>query len=164
MFLFESEENRASNDEFDEEAHDLDGFHTISIQPISSRNRFQRLWAIYLKACGLSARAFDAIHALSLTVSHKWAANAYGILSERAMQEVRKVIQKSPFLISHDNVNMPLHVFSQRLHNQNHFIQVSATTATCYVRHVRTKGAMFFKQVSPRDTSLPFPIKIHQTL
>ena len=84
------------------------------------RNRFQRLWAIYLKACGLSARAFDAIHALSLTVSHKWAANAYGILSERAMQEVHKVIQKSPFLISQDNVNIPLRVFSQRLHDQNH--------------------------------------------
>jgi hypothetical protein len=65
------------------------------------RNRFQKLWAIYLKACGLSARAFDAIHVLGLTMSHKWAANAYGVLSERAMQEVRKVIQKSPFLMSH---------------------------------------------------------------
>jgi hypothetical protein len=67
-------------------------------------NCLQKLWAIYLKACGLSARAFDAIHLLGLTMSHKWTANAYGILSECAiMQEVRKVIQKFPFLISHDN-------------------------------------------------------------
>ena len=95
------------------------------------RNHFQKLWAIYLKACGLNARAFDAIHVLGLTMSHKWAANAYGILSERAMQEVCKAIQKSPFLISHDNVNMPLRVFSQRLHNQNHFI--SATAATVWI-------------------------------
>ena len=64
-------------------------------------------------------------------MSHKWAANAYAILSERAMQEVRKVIQGSPFLISHDNVNMPLRVFSQRLHNQSHFI--SATAATVWI-------------------------------
>jgi hypothetical protein len=64
-------------------------------------------------------------------MSHKWAANAYSILSERAMQEVRKTIQKSPFLMSHDNVNMPLRVFSQRLHNQSHFI--SATAATVWI-------------------------------
>jgi hypothetical protein len=95
------------------------------------RNRFQKIWAIYVKACGLSTRAFDAIHALGLTMSHKWAANAYGILSEKAMQEVCKAIQENPWNISHDNVNVPVHVFSQRLYNQSQFI--SATAATVWI-------------------------------
>ncbi|KAF8153869.1 hypothetical protein B0H34DRAFT_753337 [Crassisporium funariophilum] len=95
------------------------------------RNRFQKIWAIYLKACGLSARAFDAIHALGLTMSHKWASNAYGILSDRSMQEARKAIREYPWNMSHDNVNIPLRVFSQRIHNQSHFI--SATAGTVWI-------------------------------
>ena len=64
-------------------------------------------------------------------MSHKWAANAYGHLSERAMQAARTAIQKSPWLISHDNVNVPLRVFSQRLNNQSHF--VSGCAASVYI-------------------------------
>jgi hypothetical protein len=92
------------------------------------RGRLTKLWSIYLKACGLSARAFDAVHALAITMSHKWAANAYGELSDRAMKEVRVAIQTSPWHISHDNVNIPLRVFSQRLHNKSHFISGCAAT------------------------------------
>ncbi|KAJ7256724.1 hypothetical protein C8J57DRAFT_1650115, partial [Mycena rebaudengoi] len=73
--------------------------------------RVPKLWAIYLKACGLSARAFDALHVLGITMSHKWTANAYGQLSDRAMQDVRAEIQKSPWSISHDNADFPLRVF-----------------------------------------------------
>lgn len=90
--------------------------------------RLPKLWAIYLKACGLSARAFDAIHALGVTMSHKWAANAYGTLSELKMKEVRLAIEKRPWTISHDNVNLPLRVFSQRLHNKSHFVSGCAAT------------------------------------
>ena len=41
-------------------------------------------------------------------MSHKWASDAYGILSEWAMQEAQKAIHKYPWHISHDNVNIPL--------------------------------------------------------
>ncbi|KAJ7259410.1 hypothetical protein C8J57DRAFT_1640173 [Mycena rebaudengoi] len=92
------------------------------------RGRLAKLWSIYLKACGLSARAFDALHALGILMSHKWTANAYGTLSARAMDEVRIVIQKFPWLISHNNMNVPLRVFSQRLNNQSHFISGCAYT------------------------------------
>ena len=68
------------------------------------RGRLPKLWAIYLKSCGLSARAFDAIHSLGITMSHKWAANAYGTLSELKMKEVQAVIHKKPWTISHDNL------------------------------------------------------------
>jgi len=92
------------------------------------RNRLAKLWAVYLKACGLSARAFDALHALGIVMSHKWTANAYGALSLQAMEEVRREVQWSPWIISHDNVNLPMRVFSQRLHNQSHFVSGCAGT------------------------------------
>jgi hypothetical protein len=114
-------------------------FHQVILNIISQcqytrshrRGRIAKVWSLYLKACGLSARAFDAIHSLGISMSHKWAANAYGHLSERAMQAARTAIQKSPWLISHDNVNVPLRVFSQRLNNQSHF--VSGCAASVYI-------------------------------
>ena len=61
-------------------------------------------------------------------MSHKWAATAYGLLSDHAMKDVQDAIQKSPWVIMHDNVNIPMHVFSQRLHNQSHFVSGCAAT------------------------------------
>ncbi|KAJ7863951.1 hypothetical protein B0H14DRAFT_2574605 [Mycena olivaceomarginata] len=84
--------------------------------------RVTKLWSIYLKACGLSARAFDTLHALGILMSHKWTANAYGTLSDCAIAEVRALIHLLPWIISHDNLNVALRVFSQRLNNQSHFI------------------------------------------
>ncbi|KAH9902527.1 hypothetical protein C8Q73DRAFT_741902 [Cubamyces lactineus] len=40
------------------------------------------VWSIYLKACGLSARSFDALHALGFTMSQKWSYNAYTTISK----------------------------------------------------------------------------------
>ncbi|KAF8325907.1 hypothetical protein F5887DRAFT_1065215 [Amanita rubescens] len=37
------------------------------------------------------------------------------------MDEVRQMVKSQPFFVSYDNVNVPLRVFSQRLHNQSHF-------------------------------------------
>ncbi|KAF8221362.1 hypothetical protein L208DRAFT_1533023 [Tricholoma matsutake] len=101
-------------------------------------NRLPKLWAIYLKACGLSARAFDAIHALGITMSHKWAADAYGTLSNLKMKEVQAAVQNKPWTILHDNVNLPLRVFSQRLHNQSHFVSGCAAT-----HHAKNCGQIF---------------------
>ncbi|KAJ6479073.1 hypothetical protein C8R45DRAFT_1156601 [Mycena sanguinolenta] len=92
------------------------------------RGRILKLWAVYLKACGLSARAFDALHAIGIVMSHKWTANSYVVLSARAMAEVQRLVHESPWNINHDNVDFPLRVFSQRLHNQTHFISGCAAT------------------------------------
>ncbi|KAJ7168074.1 hypothetical protein C8R43DRAFT_1121280 [Mycena crocata] len=86
------------------------------------RGRVAKLWSIYLKACGLSARAFDALHVLGILMSHKWTADAIGTLSDRAMKMVQKFIHIFPWIISHDNLNVALRVFSQRLNNQSHFV------------------------------------------
>ncbi|KAJ7159879.1 hypothetical protein C8R43DRAFT_1124238 [Mycena crocata] len=92
------------------------------------RGRVAKIWSIYLRACGLSARAFDALHALGIVMSHKWTANAVGTLSDRAMAMVQKLIHEYPWIVSHDNVNFPLRVYSQRLNNQSQFISGCAYT------------------------------------
>ena len=91
--------------------------------------RLAKAWAIYLKACGMSAHAFDAVHLLRLTMSHKWTAEAFRALSNSAMEEVRELVKTQPFFLSYDNVNIPLRVFSQWLHNQSHFQNGCAGTA-----------------------------------
>ncbi|KIJ15179.1 hypothetical protein PAXINDRAFT_12088 [Paxillus involutus ATCC 200175] len=92
------------------------------------RGKITKLWSVFLRSCGLSARAFDALHELGTVMSHKWAANAYGALSHHAMERARKAVQIFPWVITHDNVNIPMRVFSQRLHNQSHFISGCAAT------------------------------------
>lgn len=62
-------------------------------------------------------------------MSHKWTTNAYGILSDRAMADAQKDVLTKPFFLSHDNVNIPMRVFLQRLHNQSHFVSGCAATA-----------------------------------
>jgi hypothetical protein len=61
-------------------------------------------------------------------MSHKWTANAIGTLSDRSMQAIQTLIHEFPWLVSRDNVNLPLRVFSQRLNNQSHFISGCAYT------------------------------------
>src|SRR6202046_369368 len=84
-------------------------------------SRFQKLFAIYLKFQGLLEKGFDTLHALALTMSHKWTGNAVGRISKWAMEEVVELMQLFPWLISHDNVQIPFRVFSQWLDNQGEF-------------------------------------------
>nr|VWP00644.1 Putative transcriptional regulator containing an aminotransferase domain [Ganoderma boninense] len=86
------------------------------------------LWSVYLKACGVPARAFDVLHALGLVMSHKWTANAFASISRNASLDTRKAIREFPHFGSHDNLNIPMRVFSQRIANMNHFINASAAT------------------------------------
>lgn len=86
------------------------------------------VWSIYLKACGLSARSFDALHALGFTMSHKWATRAFARIAKNEQATTQKLIQHRSHFGSHDNLNIPMRVFSQRIHNMNHFINASAAT------------------------------------
>ncbi|KAH8093843.1 hypothetical protein BXZ70DRAFT_897167 [Cristinia sonorae] len=101
------------------------------------RSRITMIWSIYLKACGLSARAFDALHALGITMSHKWTANAIGRISFNAMERMKNAVRTFPWAISHDNMNLPLRVFSQRLHNKSHFISASAATVWIFPKEAK---------------------------
>lgn len=61
------------------------------------RNRFQKMFAIYLKFCGLSANVFDTLHALGITMSFKWTGLAVSRISKRAMDEVVGLMELYPW-------------------------------------------------------------------
>ncbi|KAI0311097.1 hypothetical protein OF83DRAFT_1166444 [Amylostereum chailletii] len=54
-------------------------------------------------------------------MSHKWTNEAYGKISSNAMATMQQAVQLLAWFISYDNLNIPMRVFSQRLHNQDHF-------------------------------------------
>ncbi|CDO71975.1 hypothetical protein BN946_scf184943.g9 [Trametes cinnabarina] len=65
-------------------------------------SRLTMLWSIFLKACGLPARAFDALHALGITMSYKWTTNTL-------KQDTRADVHSGRALLgSHDNLNIPI--------------------------------------------------------
>ncbi|KAH6866274.1 hypothetical protein BKA70DRAFT_1380399 [Coprinopsis sp. MPI-PUGE-AT-0042] len=94
-------------------------------------NHLQKLLAIYMKFRGLSARGFDTLHAVGLTMSHKWACNHVGTMSKGAMKEVAERMEQFPWVTSYDNLTIPFRVFSQRVDNQGELGQ--GTAATVYV-------------------------------
>lgn len=90
------------------------------------------MFAIYLKFRGLSAKGFDMLHAVALTMSHKWTGNAVERISIESMNEMVALMEEFPWLISHDNVQIPFRVFAQRLDNQGEF--GDGTAATVYIK------------------------------
>lgn len=96
------------------------------------RNRFQKLLSIYLKFKGISAKGFDTLHAMGLTMSHKWTCDVVERISNKCIEEVRELVTKVPWLISYNNMQIAFRVFSQRLDNQDEF--GNGTAATVYFK------------------------------
>ena len=94
--------------------------------------RFQKLMAIYLKFKGISAKGFDSLHAIGLTMSHKWTSDAVEHISNHCMKEVCEWLDKNAWTISYDNVQIPFCVFSQHLDNKDKF--GNGTAATVYIK------------------------------
>ncbi|KAF6765872.1 hypothetical protein DFP72DRAFT_1057077 [Ephemerocybe angulata] len=65
----------------------------VSYMQSHNRNRLQKLLAIYLKFRGISAKGFDTLHAMGLTMSHKWTCDAIQRISDECMH---KKSSKSP--------------------------------------------------------------------
>ena len=96
-------------------------------------NQFHKFLMVYLKACGLPAKALDTLSSLGLTMSQKWAFQGINTLAEHANQELRRQIHelKLLFLFSHDNINHQFRVFEQRVDRQTTFD--SGTASTIYL-------------------------------
>lgn len=86
--------------------------------------------SIYLKFKGISAKGFDTLHALGLTMSHKWTCDTVERVSNKCLEEVQGMMDKVPAFISYDNMQVPFRVFSQRLDNKDEF--GNGTAATVY--------------------------------
>ncbi|KAF7318340.1 hypothetical protein HMN09_00342800 [Mycena chlorophos] len=97
-------------------------------------NRLQKLFAIYFKFRGLSAKGFDTLHALGLTMSNKWTGLAVGRISKSAMDAVVALIAEFPHLLSYDNATLSFRVFSQRVDRQPEFGHGAA--ASVYINRV----------------------------
>ncbi|TFY59955.1 hypothetical protein EVJ58_g5445 [Rhodofomes roseus] len=94
--------------------------------------KLQKLFAIYFKFKGLTAKGCDTMHALGIVMSAKWTTNAVETLSDEAMDELRRKIEDYPSINAHDNVHVPFRVFSQRLDNRAE--NGHGTAATVYVK------------------------------
>ncbi|KAH7910892.1 hypothetical protein BJ138DRAFT_1187476 [Hygrophoropsis aurantiaca] len=105
---------------------------SIIFQIAFSRNQYDNRWAkfltTFLKAQGISAKSLDLLHTFCLTMSHKWSVRSINTISANEMARVQEQVQRLPFVISHDNVNIPFRVYSQRLDNQSHFDSGTAAT------------------------------------
>ncbi|KAJ7272390.1 hypothetical protein C8J57DRAFT_1599607 [Mycena rebaudengoi] len=112
------------------------------------RNRMQKLFAIYFKFRGLSAKGFDTLHALGLTMSNRWTGVAVGKISKRAMDTVLDLMKKYPWLLTYDNATISFRVFSQRLDNQGEF--GNGTAATVYIK----RSAVPLSPTANRDLQL----------
>jgi hypothetical protein len=63
-----------------------------------------------------------------MVMSHKWTANAFATMADNVMKAVKKAVQEGLWVISHDNVNLPVRVFSQRLDHKDLFLNGTAAT------------------------------------
>lgn len=89
-----------------------------------------KLLSIYLKVSGVSARALDTLHTFGITMSHRWIYNGIDCLAASSLSDMKIAVQEKPWILSHDNLNIPFRVFEQRINNQSHFD--SGTAATIY--------------------------------
>ncbi|CAK5270382.1 unnamed protein product [Mycena citricolor] len=95
------------------------------------RARIQKLFSVYFKFKGLSAKGFDTIHAIGLTMSSRWTSDSISRISATAMKDLLHLIDLLPHLLSYDNAIIPYRVFSTRIDNQS--LQGNSTACTVYV-------------------------------
>ncbi|KAG7085429.1 hypothetical protein E1B28_002990 [Marasmius oreades] len=88
--------------------------------------------AIYFKFHSTSAKAFDTLHALGLTMSFKWTTEAVSRMSQLKMGEVRVLVQteRQPQKLTYDNLEIAFRVFSKCICNLDEFM--SGTACTVY--------------------------------
>ncbi|KAJ6459043.1 hypothetical protein C8R45DRAFT_1183127 [Mycena sanguinolenta] len=96
------------------------------------RGRLQKLFAIYFKFRGLSAKGFDTLHALGLTMSNKWTGNAVSRISAAATAKMKDLMDSFPWLMSYDNVRITFRVFAQRVDSNT--IHGNGTAGTVYIK------------------------------
>jgi hypothetical protein len=93
-------------------------------------NVFQKFLSLYLKGCGLAARAFDTLSSLGVTASQKWAFTGIDHIVQSAQQKYALDVRRRRFIVSHDNLNIPFRVYEPTVNRQSHFD--SGTAATLY--------------------------------
>ena len=68
-------------------------------------NKMHRPISLYLKACGTAVKAFDAVSALGVTLTQKWALASVERVAKNKMDELANQIKTTRFHMTHDNLN-----------------------------------------------------------
>ncbi|KIK78891.1 hypothetical protein PAXRUDRAFT_162800, partial [Paxillus rubicundulus Ve08.2h10] len=78
-------------------------------------NCWLKFLSTFLCAQGIlsNAKSFDLLHAFGLTMSHKWSVCTFTTISANALEKVCQQVHLMPFVILHDDVNIPFHSFAQ---------------------------------------------------
>ncbi|KAJ7260768.1 hypothetical protein C8J57DRAFT_1072247 [Mycena rebaudengoi] len=100
------------------------------------RGRLQKLFAIYFKFKGLTAKGFDTLHAIGLTMSSRWTSGAVDRISAAAMNDMRQMMEKFPWLMSYDNALISFRTFSPRVDKNT--LLGSGTAGTVYIKRGAT--------------------------
>ncbi|KAJ7512820.1 hypothetical protein B0H11DRAFT_1787546 [Mycena galericulata] len=96
------------------------------------RSRLQKLFSIYFKFRGLSAKGFDTLHAIGLTMSNKWTGDAVGRISAESMTTMKRLMDLFPWLMSYDNALVAFRVFAQRVDKKSS--HGNGTAGTVYIK------------------------------
>ncbi|KAI0640946.1 hypothetical protein C8Q79DRAFT_1099102, partial [Trametes meyenii] len=80
------------------------------------------------RSCGTSAKAFDTLSALGITMSQAWTYRAIEQISEGEHKSLEQDLKIFPWFGSHDNVNFRFRVFEQRSDHHSHFDSGTACT------------------------------------
>lgn len=91
-------------------------------------SQFAKFVTTFLRSQGAPAKTVDLLQAFGLTMSHQWSNRSLTHISANEMTTAREMVQTLPFVMTHDNVNIPFRVFTQRLDNQSHFDSGTAST------------------------------------
>lgn len=94
----------------------------------NQNSRFAKLITTFLRSQGTPAKSIDLLQAFGLTMSHQWSNRALNQISANEMQTMQQMVQTLPFVVTHDNINIPFRVFTQRLDSQSHFDSGTAST------------------------------------
>lgn len=87
---------------------------------------------MYFKFNKISERAYDSLHGLGITMSSTWVSRNIEQAAQHSMLQLLNEKDPHVLVMSHDNVNIPYQVYSQRLNNKSHFD--SGTAATVFVQ------------------------------
>lgn len=96
----------------------------ISMAPMSHSHhwcKLAKLLTIYFRSCSLSAKAFNTLHALGITISQKWVYMGINALTQQQQVQLIEDIKKYLWFGIHNNINIPFRAFQQWLKNKNHF-------------------------------------------
>ncbi|VDC03194.1 unnamed protein product [Peniophora sp. CBMAI 1063] len=139
-------------------------FSMLSYTRSHKRNRLATLWAIYLKSCGLSSRAYDALHAAGFVMSIKYTNDAYKKISEKQLERMQELIRRRVWLMAYDNCQIAKRVFSMRIANQPLFYSACAGTVFVFPEHVKVPDTMSKEHQAKRREGAKEPFDLHAYL